>query len=232
MNSTATKVCKFCKEEKSVDSFGMNKSQKSGLHYYCRSCAQQIRLPYQENNPKYFENYRMKNRKKINQYQKDYRIKNAVTTDSRELEKMEEAKKKKRVKQRETAKNPNYIASRKYYFKKKYQTDIQFKLKKQYESKLNKLFHDGDDTEKAIALIGCTISEFKKYLETKFLPGMSHLNYSKVWVFRHVIPFSHYDLGIESEVKQVLHYTNIEPMFIHCIDGVTDNSNDKTDRSD
>jgi len=59
----------------------------------------------------------------------------------------------KRAKDKERRKNPDYIISRRYYFKKKYLTDEQFRLKKQFESKLNRLFKDNDEFEKSKELI-------------------------------------------------------------------------------
>jgi len=157
-------------------------------------------------------------------------MKNAVIDDSKQLSNIEDKKAKKRAKQRERAKNQDYVQSRKYYFKKKYLADRQWNLKKKYQSKLNKLFHDNDESEKSKALIGCTIPELKELLQTKLLSGMSLENYGTVWFFR--IPFSDYDLTIEEEVKRCLHYSRIEPMYNDTKEVVTCSSNDKTDLSD
>jgi hypothetical protein len=229
MNSTATKTCTFCKEEKTLDKFPKYRSQKDGLHYYCKACVRQINQAYKENNPGYFENYRSANQQKLREYQQRYKMKNSIATDEDGITTAEHEKQKKRHRESERRKNPEYIAARRSYFKNKYLTDRQFKLKKQLESKLNKLFKDNDATQKSRELIGTAIPEFKKFLETKFLSGMSHENYGTVWCFRHVIPFSHYDLTNEDEVRECLHYSNFEPILIRNIDGVTGNSNNNID---
>ena len=132
MNSiSGGKLCRLCKQQKSLDSFPKNKSQKDGLHYYCKSCAKNIRDANKEDNPDYYNNYREKNREKLRKYHKDYRIK-AVIDDSKQLSKMEQAKERKRARQREKTQNPDYIQSRRNYFRHKYLVDEQFRLKKQF----------------------------------------------------------------------------------------------------
>src|SRR5678816_3039601 len=101
MNSTERKICTFCKEEKTLDEFGRDKRQKDGLHYYCKACTKNIRIAHKENNPEYYKEYREKHRTKLRIYHKDYRKKNSPSNDSDRSSKIEDAKEKKRAKQKE-----------------------------------------------------------------------------------------------------------------------------------
>ena len=73
----------------------------------------------------------------------------------------------KREKEKERGQDPD-INGRQFYFRNKYKTDAQFKLKKQFESKLNQLLRDNDTTEVSQGIIGCTIPEFKAHLEANW----------------------------------------------------------------
>lgn len=62
--------------------------------------------------------------------------------------------------------------------------------------------------------LGCTIYEFKKYIESKWKPRMNweNMNYDG-WHLEHIKPLFLFDLGKEEEKKQAGHYTNLQPMW-------------------
>ncbi len=66
----------------------------------------------------------------------------------------------------------------------------------------------------AVADLGCTILEFRAYLESKFSPGMTWRNWSRTgWHLDHIIPLKNFDLSIREEYLKACHYTNIQPMW-------------------
>jgi hypothetical protein len=64
----------------------------------------------------------------------------------------------------------------------------------------------------AIELLGCSIEEFKTYLEGLFQADMSWDNYGKYWEVDHIIPLSRVDLTNVDVLKLVCHYTNLQPL--------------------
>ena len=67
-----------------------------------------------------------------------------------------------------------------------------------------------------MALIGMrNIKELKKYIESKFSPGMNWDNYGKKdgWNIDHIIPCAYYDLNNFEQQKQCFHYTNLQPLW-------------------
>jgi hypothetical protein len=61
-------------------------------------------------------------------------------------------------------------------------------------------------------MIGCTPEEFRKYLENRFLEGMSWDNYGLyVWHIDHIIPIS--SAKTIEDVKRLCHYTNFQPLW-------------------
>ena len=124
--------------------------------------------------------------------------------------------------EKERRKDEEYKSNRRHYFRNKYATDEQFRLKKQFESKFNRLFKENDDTDTTKELLGCTMTEFKAYLEPKFLLGMSWSNYGTEWNFDRIIPFCDFDLSDPEEAKKCFFYNNVEPRFVQTkvIDGI------------
>jgi hypothetical protein len=71
------------------------------------------------------------------------------------------------------------------------------------------------DVKKTITtfeLIGIPIQEFKKYIEGKFLPGMSWGN-RKEWHIDHHRPCASFDLTKIEQQRVCFHYTNLRPLW-------------------
>ena len=61
-------------------------------------------------------------------------------------------------------------------------------------------------------LLGCSIENFKIYLESKFEPGMSWENYGR-WHIDHIMPCSIFDLTKLDHQKRCFHFSNMQPMW-------------------
>ena len=61
-------------------------------------------------------------------------------------------------------------------------------------------------------LLGCTVSEARAYLQSKFLPGMSWEN-RELWHIDHIRPCASFDLTDLEQQKQCFHYTNLQPLW-------------------
>ncbi len=110
-------------------------------------------------------------------------------------------------------------SQKKYKIKETYQLknrDIIFRiiqnLNKRIEGyKFKSIFSTSDLNHEK--LLGCSIEEFKKYLESLFKDGMTFDNYPE-WEVDHIIPLSSIDFNNYDEVKKVLHYTNLQPLWL------------------
>lgn len=66
----------------------------------------------------------------------------------------------------------------------------------------------------AVKDLGCTVSELRQHLESKFQIGMSWDNYGVYgWHIDHVIPLSSFDLTDQEQFKKACHYTNLQPLW-------------------
>jgi hypothetical protein len=74
---------------------------------------------------------------------------------------------------------------------------------------------DGRSKSKhTMELLGCSIEEFKIYLEKQFTKGMNWGNYGKKgWHIDHILPCASFDLTDPEQQKKCFHYTNLQPLW-------------------
>lgn len=96
----------------------------------------------------------------------------------------------------------------------RYRTNIQHNLAVSLRNRLYMALKRGDKTGSAVDDLGCSIKEFKKYLESKFTDGMNWKNKGRGgWHLDHIIPLSSFDLTNRDEFLEACHYTNIQPLW-------------------
>lgn len=100
------------------------------------------------------------------------------------------------------------------YIRNRYATDTQFKIKCCLRARLNSITRNLPKNGSALKDLGCSIKEFKKYIENRFEKGMSWSNHSyKIWHIDHIKPLSLFNLNDRTEFLKACHYTNMQPMW-------------------
>ncbi len=93
-------------------------------------------------------------------------------------------------------------------------TDTNYKLSFVLRARLRSAIKNGQKKGSAVKDLGCSITELKKYLESKFLEGMTWSNWGyKGWHIDHIKPVSSFDLSNRDEFLQAVHYTNLQPLW-------------------
>lgn len=112
-------------------------------------------------------------------------------------------------------KNKDKIRVRKLrWTKHKLGTDTIFKLKAGLRRRLRHALKNNSKSGSAVKDLGCTIPEFKLYLESLFQPGMTWDNWSTSgWHLDHIIPLSRFDLTDREQLLKACHYTNMQPLW-------------------
>lgn len=64
--------------------------------------------------------------------------------------------------------------------------------------------------QSSLSFIGCSVDDFKVYIESKFMVGMSWDNYGE-WHIDHIIPIS--SALSEEDLKSLNHYSNLQPLW-------------------
>lgn len=91
-------------------------------------------------------------------------------------------------------------------------SDIHYLLSCNLRTRLCQAMKRGQKSGSAVSDLGCTIHEFKQYLESRFTIGMSWDNRSE-WHIDHIIPLSNFDLTDRGQLLQACHYTNLQPLW-------------------
>jgi len=102
--------------------------------------------------------------------------------------------------------------SRSKWFKERYPRDIQFKLRYLLRSRFLLTIKKDYRKDSSLDLLGCSVSYFKKYLESLFKDNMSWDNHGK-WHIDHIVPLSCFDLTDSEQISKAFHYTNLQPLW-------------------
>lgn len=129
------------------------------------------------------------------EYQKQYRLNN--------LERLKDHNK------NWLKKNPDY---KKNYERMRRKADLIYRLSQYTRNKINRSFKRKMIRKdcKTKDILGCSFSEFKKHLESKFKEGMTWENRS-AWHIDHIIPLS--SAKNKDEFIRLNHYTNLQPLW-------------------
>jgi len=134
--------------------------------------------------------YHEQNKEKINKRRKEYREKNRIK-----------------------------IAKQKREYQKKLHNTINGKLMHNIRQSIRRSLSSKGYTKKFASekILGCSIEEFKKYLESKFEPWMSWKNkglyngeFNYGWDIDHIVSLS--TAETEENIIKLNHYTNLQPL--------------------
>ncbi len=220
------KKCSYCGEEKPLDEFGNNKTTKDKKQLWCKECTNKYKIKWINNyNKEYYIKYNkiyyQENKEILKQKNKIYYQENK--------ENYKEQKKKYREENKEILKQKNKIyyqenkeknkKKSKEYQKNKLKSDSLFKLNYNIRNLIRQSIKNKGHIKKSktIDILGCSIDEFKQYLEKQFEPWMTWNNYGKYngkekygWDIDHIIPIS--SAKTEEELLKLNHYTNLQPL--------------------
>jgi hypothetical protein len=90
------------------------------------------------------------------------------------------------------------------------------KIGHQYRARINAALNSKGLRKRKgkLAFLGCSLEDFKKYLESKFKSGMNWSNYKwDGWHVDHIKPIASFDLTNEEDFKKCFHYTNLQPLW-------------------
>lgn len=185
-----TKICNECHIEKKRSHFNKDYAVTNGLRSRCKDCQAIQNAKYRKIQDKHL--------KKI--YMKEYAIKNRDAINERERNYRKQNPEKIRARAREE--------NRKKFLK------LEYKLAHNLRSRLNTALKRSYKKGSAVGLLGSSIEELKKYLESKFDKNMSWANWGvHGWHIDHIKPLSSFDLQNLEDLKKACHYTNLQPLW-------------------
>jgi hypothetical protein len=201
------KVCSKCNEEKDISCFGKATRNKDGLNGQCKECVRIYQASYRR---EYYTN----NKKDLKCKHKEYYLSNKDKMDKYYKLYREQNKDKSKIYHKEYyLLNKNKINKYKNDYLNK---NIDKKIKHRLRSRISMAMRSVNQNKcmSSANLLGCSINEFKQYLESKFTKGMTWENYGKNgWHIDHIKPCDSFDLTLPDEQKKCFHYTNLQPLW-------------------
>lgn len=191
--------CKICKEDKELTEFPQSGLPHNGKIYYehrCRKCVNIIR----RENGSYTEKQReYQKTDEFRSKRKEYRKLEHVKLSEKEYSDREEVRNKRREQKR-------------LRHKERYHNDPKYKLTVLCRNRVTGFLKVKSLSKKKglKEYIGCTLEEFKNYLQSKFQGGMTWENHG-TWHIDHIIPLS--SAKTEEELYKLCHYTNLQPLW-------------------
>jgi hypothetical protein len=222
------KTCNKCNKSKAEDEYGPKRRK-------CKTCiAEEAKKYYEKNRDKIKERnkkWKEKNREKCRETEKRWRENNP---DYKKQWVKKNPEKRKAIVARWRAKNPEKVRARanrwharnpgqsKRWRKKnpekaklqsrKRRAKPSFKIKARLKNNFRDWLLKGKKSLRMERLVGCTREEARNWIEAQFLPGMTWENYG-AWHIDHMLPWEHFNLLDEGTHPQVMHYTNLQPLW-------------------
>lgn len=112
---------------------------------------------------------------------------------------------------RAKASHDRYVKSSDYY-NERYKNDINYRLRVILRNRLLQSIKTNAKAGSAVEDLGCSISEFKTHLESKFEPGMSWENLGE-WHIDHIKPLAKFDLTNREQFLEATNYKNLQPLW-------------------
>ena len=93
---------------------------------------------------------------------------------------------------------------------------LSYRIRTSLRTRLLLAVKSGYKNGSAVRNLGCSISDFKLYIEFLWKPGMSWDNWGRskeCWQLDHIRPLSSFDLENKDQLAKACHYTNIQPLW-------------------
>lgn len=98
------------------------------------------------------------------------------------------------------------------------ETDPEFKLAYNLRRALRQALtrYGGEKSQATVAYLGCSVAEFRAYIERQWSPGMTWANWGRRrdrWHIDHKRPIASFDLTQEADRAACFHFSNMQPLW-------------------
>ena len=94
----------------------------------------------------------------------------------------------------------------------KYTTDTHYRVKMTLRNRIHAVLHGTYKSQRTMKLLGCSMEYFLKYMESRFIGGMTWENMGE-WHIDHIRPCASFDLSIPEQQRMCFHHTNLQPLW-------------------
>lgn len=213
------KQCTKCEKFKLVSEFSKDSKTKDKLYYQCKECTNKRHKEWYAINKEHKKSYNAKWRKDNKELQKAYGkksyIKNKEYRD-KYIKNWREENKERCIENQKKWKdvNPRYHIE----YNKKWFSLSQNRLNATIGRAIGTVIKDKEQGKHWELLLGYTVGDLMKHLESKFQKDMSWDNYGRNgWHIDHIIPKSlwKFSNSNDREFKQCWSLANLQPLWAH-----------------
>lgn len=108
------------------------------------------------------------------------------------------------------------LETTKKWQKKQFELNSDYALAHSLRTRLNTALNRSYRAGSAVRDLGCSVSEFRKHIESQFKPGMTWSNrgrWGNVWHIDHIKPLAMFDLTDRRQFVEACNYKNMQPMW-------------------
>lgn len=210
-----SKICTKCSAKKLSSEFYFIKHTQK-YRSECISCERNRRVLYYKNKKEEKKSYQKLNKIKIKNYKKERyeKGKDKLLLNQKKYY----LKNKVEINKYNSVYSKNNREKINANIRKRTKEDFLFNLKNKIRGCIKSSFKSKkfQKKNKSIKILGCSIQDFKAYIENKFEPWMNWGNHGKydankmTWQLDHIIPVS--SAKTEGELISLNHYTNFQPL--------------------
>lgn len=173
----------------------------------------------------YLKKYYADNKDKLSEYARKYYLVNKDVIAGKAKKYRDENKEKKAEqgrkyyqdnKDRFIAYSQENLGKRRLWNNNRYKSNIQFRLAQTLRSRFVDAIHGSSKKGSGVGNLGCPIQEFKVYLESQFVEGMTWDNWGAgpgKWNIDHIMPLSAFDLTDKQHILLACHFRNLQPLW-------------------
>jgi hypothetical protein len=101
---------------------------------------------------------------------------------------------------------------RRAYHAKRMAEDVQYRIAYLLRKRVKQVLRGERKSAPTLALLGCSLADFRKHIESKFKRGMTWENWGTKWHLDHIFPCDRFDLTRPEEQRRCFHWTNFQPL--------------------
>lgn len=215
------KICNKCNLPKPLTEFYVDANMADGYFSKCKACCAAYKKKYRKKNLKAIRKkgreYYHGHKTEAQQYREDN--KQAIKENKQQYYKDNKSEFQKRSGKYYKQNRKAIIKKNVAYRKEREKQDSAYKFKNNVRSLIRETFKNNSfkKAAKTETILGCTITEFRQYIESKFEPWMNWDNYGTYtgeyksgWDLDHIIPID--TAKTELDVIRLNHYTNFQPL--------------------
>ena len=220
MKLQTSKDCARCHANKPMDEFGWRSKARRVYQSYCNACRVGIRKEWRAKNPdkslaqsrRAFANRQSKGLKQFKKYDRNYYL--AHKEQFREQGRLFWRRHSEELKTKKRTYNKTRRDQARLYWQTNRRGNIQVRLAASMRARVIAAVRGITKADKTFLLVGCSVYELLKHIESQFTEGMNWGNYGlHGWHIDHKRPCASFDLSDSAQQRECFHFSNLQPLW-------------------